>query len=355
VTYVSPQAPAKSRTLPGTAAHSQPLGVVAQVLVAWLPLGVILAEYLIAQLVNGRLSHRLQQGDLNALGFPLHITEPVTIDRWLFGELPTSSLQSWLYSPSGPQWHDAVASVVYFSHFWVIPLVAVVLWFRDKSLFRSWVGSVLLLTTIGVGIYILYPMSPPWLTSTLGITDAVHRISDYGWEYLHLETVGSWLASSQDNSNPVAAMPSLHAASAVLLTLFLWRRVGVINRVMLATYSVLMALTLVYTGEHYVVDVAAGWATAGIAFFGWSTLQRLTRQPGWFSARSSVPTRPGQDPADRGGYHDSSSSRAGRHCQCGRIRVHGQWSGADHQPATSAHTPVTTWRSRMTAAGIPGR
>ena len=60
-------------------------------------------------------------------------------------------------------------------------------------------------------------------------------------------------------------MPSLHAGAALLVALFLWPSVSRIARAALVTYAVAMALTLVYTGEHYVVDVLAGWAVAALA------------------------------------------------------------------------------------------
>jgi membrane-associated phospholipid phosphatase len=93
----------------------------------------------------------------------------------------------------------------------------------------------------------------------------VHRISSPGWDYLHLDVVGRLVASGQHGSNPVAAMPSLHAGSAMLVALFLWPMANRVWRAVLAGYVLLMALALVYTGEHYVVDVVAGWLTAGAA------------------------------------------------------------------------------------------
>jgi membrane-associated phospholipid phosphatase len=62
-------------------------------------------------------------------------------------------------------------------------------------------------------------------------------------------------------SNPVAAVPSLHAAYTLLITLFLWRSARW-ARPLLAAYPVAMAFALVYTAEHYVVDILLGWAYA---------------------------------------------------------------------------------------------
>jgi membrane-associated phospholipid phosphatase len=67
------------------------------------------------------------------------------------------------------------------------------------------------------------------------------------------------LARAQDDgSNPVAAMPSLHTAFAVLVALMIGARLRSRWRYLLALYPVAMGFTLVYTGEHYVLDLIAG-------------------------------------------------------------------------------------------------
>jgi membrane-associated phospholipid phosphatase len=83
--------------------------------------------------------------------------------------------------------------------------------------------------------------------------------------------------SGQGGSNPVAAMPSLHAGSAMLVALFLWPLVRTVGRAALVGYVLVMAVALVYTGEHYAVDVAAGWATAGVAVAVGAALRRFSR------------------------------------------------------------------------------
>jgi membrane-associated phospholipid phosphatase len=53
-------------------------------------------------------------------------------------------------------------------------------------------------------------------------------------------------------------MPSLHTAFATLIALFIGGRLRTRWRYLLALYPILMGLSLVYLGEHYVVDVVAG-------------------------------------------------------------------------------------------------
>jgi membrane-associated phospholipid phosphatase len=70
---------------------------------------------------------------------------------------------------------------------------------------------------------------------------------------------------SQQYVNKVAAVPSLHAATALLIAMFFWSRTKR-WRWLLALYPVAMAASLVYLGEHYVSDILLGWLYAVIVF-----------------------------------------------------------------------------------------
>ncbi len=62
--------------------------------------------------------------------------------------------------------------------------------------------------------------------------------------------------------NLVAAIPSLHAGLTAAVAAFLWTRVQRKWRPFLVAYVLIMAFTLVYTAEHYVIDILLGWALA---------------------------------------------------------------------------------------------
>ena len=237
-------------------------GPVAQLLLAWAPLTVILLAYAVAQWVSAPLATD-GTGD-NRWGFGLHVTGPAEADQAVFGTVPSVWLQQRLVDGSA-HWYDAVAALVYATHFVTIPLLTGVVWFFLRDRFRAWLVTLLTFTTLGVGVYVVYPAAPPWLASDRGVIGTVDRISSPGWDYLHLGVVGRVTVAGQELSNPVAAMPSLHAGSALLVALVLWPVATRLGRGALLGYVLLMATTLVYTGEHYVVDVAAGWLTAGTA------------------------------------------------------------------------------------------
>ena len=64
--------------------------------------------------------------------------------------------------------------------------------------------------------------------------------------------------------------------------MFLWNRVHRGWRPLLAAYVLVMAFTLVYTAEHYVVDILLGWALAAVV------LVAIV----WFKSRRAGPSSP---------------------------------------------------------------
>src|SRR5207247_9644011 len=77
------------------------------------------------------------------------------------------------------------------------------------------------------------------------------------------------------NPNEVAAFPSLHAAFPFLAFLFARRTFGRVGWLMLA-YSACVWFSIVYLGEHYVVDILGGLAYAAAAYW------MVIHAPGWF-------------------------------------------------------------------------
>ncbi|MCP3421279.1 phosphatase PAP2 family protein [Nocardioides pinisoli] len=260
-----------------TAPQESRHGPIAQLLIAWSPLSAILVAYWVAQWITAPLG----TGDgaaTNRLGARLHVLGPARADEALLGTVPSVRLQARLVDGS-PHWYDVVAALVYVTHFVTIPLITAIVWFRLRARFGEWLTAVLAMTLLGIVGYLAYPAAPPWLAAQRGDIGALDRISHLGWEGLGLDAVGRLVQLGQSGSNPVAAMPSLHAGAALLAALFLWPSVSRVSRVLLAAYALAMALTLVYTGEHYVVDVLAGWSVAVVGVSVALLLGRL-RQPG---------------------------------------------------------------------------
>jgi hypothetical protein len=161
------------------------------------------------------------------------------------------------------------------------------LWLRSQALFQRFAVSLLGLFVLGFAGYVLFPQAPPWIAGEWGVISFTHRI---GVEAIVSLPVGEHIALAYDHIRPneVAAMPSLHAALPLLLTLILWR----LNRPLAlggAVYTAVLGFFLVYHGEHYVVDLLAGWVLAGLVYWlVWAT-------PAWLPAsfpRAGLMRRP---------------------------------------------------------------
>ena len=88
----------------------------------------------------------------------------------------------------------------------------------------------------------------------------------------------------------MAAVPSLHAAYTLLITLFLWR-LSRRARPLLALYPLAMAFALVYTAEHYVVDILLGWAYTLVAVWVVSRVSDRLRPADSLTPMASGPDR----------------------------------------------------------------
>jgi len=195
-----------------------------------------------------------------------HLTEPLDADRWMFGgQVPTVWLQDRFYDPGVAHWYDRIAVPVYLSHFIVSLGLLIVLWCVAYPVFRRFLASFLALTLITLTTYVLYPAAPPWMASLNGRLPDVDRVVQATLNVLGGSTVNTAFEKGAAYSNPVAAMPSLHAAIPALILFFFWASARWSVRVLLLAYALAMSLTLVYSGEHYVIDTMLGWLYAAVA------------------------------------------------------------------------------------------
>jgi PAP2 superfamily len=231
-------------------------GWLRSVIVDWLPLAVVLAVY---DLLRGRADDLL---------FSAWYRPQLEADAFLFGgTVPTVWLQDRLWNgASDVRWYDFAAWAVYVSYFLATYLLAGALWFFARHRFRRYVGAVALLAGMAFVTFALFPAAPPWLASRAGELDPTTRLigpisGDVPFFFFSFEGL---YERGSEYANPVAAVPSLHAAYTLLFTLALWPLAGR-ARPLLAAYPVAMAFALVYTAEHYVVDVLLGWAYTLVA------------------------------------------------------------------------------------------
>lgn len=238
-----------------------------QAVIDWLPFSVVLLLY------------DYTRGAADTLGMPVHVSGPADADRWMFGgTVPTVWLQEHFYTVGDARWYDAVVTLIYTSHFLFTPLLAAVLWLRNRPVFVRWITRVVTLSLVGLTTYILYPAAPPWYGAREGEIDPVVRTTSRGWSEMGLNHAGQVLSKGQAAVNAVAAMPSLHVGFAALVALFLIPRVRWWWRVPLGIYPFAMALILTYSGEHYVVDALFGILAAALVVVGCRLAERWIAQ-----------------------------------------------------------------------------
>ena len=122
--------------------------------------------------------------------------------------------------------------------------------------------------------YILLPWAPPWMASSRGLLPPLERSVNDGWLYVHLNFARSAFNEGQATVNLTAALPSLHVAYPLMIALFFWRTSRWWTRVVLAVYPLLMAFSLVFGAEHYVVDILLGWVYAVLVEVVWRAVER---------------------------------------------------------------------------------
>ena len=208
------------------------------------------------------------RGFADGLVFPARELPQIHVEAALFGTpIPTVWLQTHLWhGGSELHWWDYATWLVYLSHFFATLVVAAVLWTWAHDRFTRYATMVCVLALTGFATYALYPAVPPWLAARHGEIGQSNRLIGIIWQHVPVAHYGSLFEKGQSYANNVAAMPSLHAGYALLITLFLWRLVPRWARVLLALYPPAMAFALVYSGEHYLVDCLAGWVYATASF-----------------------------------------------------------------------------------------
>ncbi len=154
---------------------------------------------------------------------------------WLAAHSRLAEVTSWYYQ---------------LAHLTVTLLVLVACYIWRPAVYRAARNALVFINLIGLAVFWVYPVAPPRLLPGGGFIDVT-------------EVTGVAAASNTAAPDQYAAMPSLHTAWAVWVTLIVlllvrsrWIRIlGVI-------YPILTVTVIVATGNHYILDAAAGAAVA---------------------------------------------------------------------------------------------
>jgi membrane-associated phospholipid phosphatase len=163
----------------------------------------------------------------------------LTLQGWTRSSAFLETLVSWTY------WN---------SEFTVMGLALLWVYLRRNEAFTRFRNTILLANVLGLVGYVLLPVAPPRMFSSIGFEDTLSQFGGLNH--------GSGLVELA--SNPYAAMPSLHAADALIVGVIL---ASVVRRPVWKTLWLIWPLwvwfAVMATGNHFWLDVLAGIVLGG--------------------------------------------------------------------------------------------
>jgi membrane-associated phospholipid phosphatase len=155
------------------------------------------------------------------------------------------------------------------SQFTVLGLALLWAYLRHNEAFYKFRNAIMLANLIGLVGYVLVPTAPPWMFPALGFVDGVN----------HAGHLGSL-------ANPYAAMPSLHAADALIVGVFLFRAARHWwSKIVWAAWPAWVWFCVLATANHFWLDVLAGILVAIASLWIVSFVSKRRAEP----ARAAAP------------------------------------------------------------------
>jgi membrane-associated phospholipid phosphatase len=156
------------------------------------------------------------------------------------------------------------------SQFAVLGLALLWVYLRRNEWFLRFRNTILLANALGLVGYFLMPTAPPRMFPHLGFVDTLELFA----------LISHSSAAIEFSSNPYAAMPSLHSACAVIvggvMAVIVRRRVW---KALWLAWPLWVWFTVIATGNHFWLDVAAGILVAVVAALVVFRGPRLRRRP----------------------------------------------------------------------------
>jgi membrane-associated phospholipid phosphatase len=207
------------------------------------------------------------------LSLPVYTLYVIKIEKLLFNQIPSVFLQSRLLdtmSPGNFSWLEKILTFFHGSHFVAFLLIGFLIWLNKLYYFRLYKISFYLAMGVGLLGYLFVPTVPPWMAaSQFTLIPPLTHFNVVLYNMLIPDI------SNGFDTNPIAAMPSLHALFPILCSLLLWSFYRW-KAVPFYLYTLLVLFTIIYSGDHYVTDVLAGMVLAITCYFTATKIFRFT-------------------------------------------------------------------------------
>ena len=202
-----------------------------------------LAAYQVARGLADRNPPKAFDNGLHVIGIERHANAlfEITLQRVVDGSQVLATAASWTY------WN---------SEFTVLGLALLWVYLRRNEAFVKFRNTILLANVTGLVGYVLLPTAPPRMFPDLGFSDTLSNFSELN----HGSGVIEFAA------NPYAAMPSLHAADALIVGLVLASVCrSRVAKVLWLLWPAWVWFSVMATGNHFWLDCVAGLGVALIA------------------------------------------------------------------------------------------
>lgn len=201
------------------------------------------------------------------IGAPLQDAWFVALDRHLGFEW--RAWAAWVAQVPGPSTLLALAYVSYIPHFTAAIGYYAATGRTERCAELLWLLIIALLLTMAG--FVALPVGGPWVQY-----DVAAELDSFAVTFFAALRSGNVHAIDLLQVDGIVGFPSFHAVYVVLLT-YIHRGCRRLFRVALAV-NAMMLLSLPVPGGHYLADVVAGLAVAGIAIALWSLLSRRWRE-----------------------------------------------------------------------------
>ena len=143
---------------------------------------------------------------------------------------------------------DWVMFTVYALHPVYLLVFAVILFLADRRLFPAYTLHTAIASLTAITIYMVWPVAPPWL-SVPGLDRPQNPL---------VILASKLTGRPYYDPNPYAAMPSMHVGMAIIYAYTASRSSRILGRHGHWALPALMSVSVVYTANHYILDVIAG-------------------------------------------------------------------------------------------------
>ena len=165
------------------------------------------------------------------------------------------------------------------SQFTVVGLALLWVYFARNDSFLRLRNTLLLANVLGLIGFMAIPTAPPRLFPDEGFVDTLATAAgmNHGSGFIQLA------------SNQFAAMPSLHSADALIVAIVLIPLVRTrLVKLVWALWPAWVWFTVMATGNHFWLDIAAGVALAGVTLALMAYVERRVAQRGAMYGRAAV-------------------------------------------------------------------